>query len=288
MASGEGGSAGDYIGHHLQNHTTELVEGGGFWTINTDSVVYTILLAVIYLWFFRRVAKKATAGVPNKTQNFIELIVGFIDQQVKDIFHGNSKVVAPLALSIFIWVFLMNFMDLLPVDLLPWLGTFVGIEYMKVVPSTDLNITFGLSFGVMLIVFYYSFTVKKPAGLGYLKEFATHPFESPNFLVQTILAIPNIFLNIVETIAKPVSLGLRLFGNMYAGELIFILIGVLTLNYGWSDALSFQGASMGVVQFLLALAWALFHILIITLQAYIFMMLSVVYLNMSHETHDSH
>ena len=287
MASGEGG-AGGYIEHHLVNHTTQLVENDSFWTINTDSVFYTLLLAVLYIWFFRRVAKKASSGVPSKTQNFLELIIGFIDAQVKDIFHGNSKIVAPLALSIFIWVFLMNFMDLIPVDLLPWLGTLVGIEYMRVVPSTDLNITFGLSFGVMLLVFYYSFTVKKPFALGYFKEFATHPFESPNLLVQTILAIPNIFLNIVETVAKPVSLGLRLFGNMYAGELIFILIAVLTLNYGMADAFSVGGGVMSIAQFILALVWALFHILIITLQAYIFMMLSVVYLNMAHEQHDSH
>ncbi|WP_223788312.1 F0F1 ATP synthase subunit A [Marinicella meishanensis] len=287
MASGEGG-AGGYIEHHLVNHTTQLVEDNSFWTMNTDSVFYTILLAILYIWFFRRVAKKASAGVPSRTQNFLELIIGFIDAQVKDIFHGNSKVVAPLALSIFIWVFLMNFMDLIPVDLLPWLGTLVGIDYMRVVPSTDLNITFGLSFGVMLLVFYYSFTVKKPFALGYFKEFATHPFESPNLLVQMILAIPNIFLNIVETVAKPVSLGLRLFGNMYAGELIFILIAVLTLNYGAADLFSVGGGIMTVSQFLLALVWALFHILIITLQAYIFMMLSIVYLNMAHEQHDSH
>jgi len=287
MASGEGG-AGGYIEHHLVNHTTELVENSSFWTINTDSVFYTLLLAVLYIWFFRRVAKKASSGVPSKTQNLLEMVIGFIDAQVKDIFHGNSKIVAPLALSIFIWVFMMNFMDLIPVDLLPWLGTLVGIEYMRVVPSTDLNITFGLSFGVMLLVFYYSFTVKKPFALGYFKEFATHPFESPNLLVQSILAVPNIFLNIVETVAKPVSLGLRLFGNMYAGELIFILIAVLTLNYGMADAFSVGGGVMSIAQFLLALVWALFHILIITLQAYIFMMLSVVYLNMAHEQHDSH
>ena len=168
MASGEGG-AGGYIEHHLVNHTTKLVEDNSFWTMNTDSVFYTILLAILYIWFFRRVAKKASAGVPSKTQNLLEMVIGFIDAQVKDIFHGNSKLVAPLALSIFIWVFLMNFMDLIPVDLLPWLGTLVGIDYMRVVPSTDLNITFGLSFGVMLLVFYYSFTVKKPFALGYFK-----------------------------------------------------------------------------------------------------------------------
>ncbi len=286
MSSSEGGIGG-YIKHHLQNNTAQIMDEGGFWTVNVDSVFYTLLTAFLFIWFFRRVAKKATSGVPGKTQSLIEMVIKFVDDQVRDIFHGNSKVVAPLALSIFVWVFLMNFMDLIPVDLLPWLGHFAGIEYMKVVPSTDLNITFGLSFGVMLLVFFYNFTVKKPTG--YARELLTHPFESKNFLVQSILAIPNLFLNIVETIAKPVSLGLRLFGNMYAGELIFILIAVLTLGFHVSDPFtSVGGGVLTISQFILALIWALFHILIITLQAFIFMMLSIVYLNMSHEVHESH
>ncbi|MCX7546139.1 F0F1 ATP synthase subunit A [Marinicella gelatinilytica] len=289
MASGENsGSAGDYISHHLVNNTQELVEGSSFWTINADSVFYTILLAVIYLLFFRSVAKKATAGVPSKTQNFVEMILGFINTQVNDVFTGSSKLVAPMALSIFIWVWLMNFMDLLPIDLVPWLGTLVGIEYMKIVPSTDLNIVFGMSFGVMLLVFYYSFTVKKPTVLGYLKEFVTHPFAANGWLGKILLAGPNLFLNLVETLAKPVSLSLRLFGNMYAGELIFILIAVLTVNYTFSDFFTAGGIMVSVMQFILAFVWAVFHILIITLQAYIFMMLSVVYMNMAHETHEDH
>lgn len=289
MASGEnGGSAGDYISHHLVNNTKELVEGSSFWTINADSVFYTILLAVIYLLFFRSVAKKATAGVPSKTQNFVEMILGFVDKQVNDVFTGSSKLVAPMALSIFIWVWLMNFMDLLPIDLLPWLGSLMGIEYMKIVPSTDLNIVFGMSFGVMLLVFYYSFTVKKPVVLGYLKEFLTHPFSAKGWLGKILLAGPNLFLNLVETLAKPVSLSLRLFGNMYAGELIFILIAVLTVNYTFADFFTAGGIMVSVMQFILAFVWAVFHILIITLQAYIFMMLSVVYMNMAHETHEDH
>ena len=289
MASGEnGGSAGDYISHHLVNNTQELVEGSSFWTINADSVFYTILLAVIYLLFFRSVAKKATSGVPSRTQNLVEMILGFVDKQVTDVFTGSSKLVAPMALSIFIWVWLMNFMDLLPIDLLPWLGTLVGIEYMKIVPSTDLNIVFGMSFGVMLLVFYYSFTVKKPVVLGYLKEFLTHPFAAEGWLGKILLAGPNLFLNLVETLAKPVSLSLRLFGNMYAGELIFILIAVLTLNYTFADFFTAGGILVSVMQFILAFVWAVFHILIITLQAYIFMMLSVVYMNMAHETHEDH
>jgi len=288
MASGEGGGTGEYISHHLVNGTYELVEGNSFWTINADSVFYTILLAVVYLLFFRSVAKKATAGVPSKTQNLIEMVLGFIDKQVTDVFTGSSKLVAPMALSIFIWVWLMNFMDLLPIDLVPWLGTLVGIEYMKIVPSTDLNIVFGMSFGVMLLVFYYSFTVKKPTVLGYLREFVTHPFAANGWFGKILLALPNLFLNIVETLAKPVSLSLRLFGNMYAGELIFILIAVLTLNYTVTDLFTAGGILVSVMQFILAFVWAVFHILIITLQAYIFMMLSVVYMNMAHETHEDH
>lgn len=288
MADGAG-NIGDYIKHHLQNNTQVLDGSHSFWTINADSVFYTIVTAIIFLLFFGYVAKNAKAGVPTKTQNLIEIIIKFIDEQVKDIFHYKSKVVAPLALSIFVWVFLMNFMDLIPVDLLPAAGKyFFGIEYMKVVPSTDLNITFGMSFGVMVLVFYYSILKKKPTGLGYLKEFATHPFESPNLLVQSLMAIPNIFLNIVETVAKPVSLGLRLFGNMYAGELIFILVAGLTLNYAFADMLSVSGGLTVFAQFFITLAWALFHILIITLQAYIFMMLSVVYLGMAHDDHGAH
>lgn len=289
MASGEsGGSAGDYISHHLINGTHELVEGSSFWTINADSVFYTIFLAVVYLLFFRSVAKKATSGVPSKTQNLIEMVLGFINTQVNDVFTGSSKLVAPMALSIFIWVWLMNFMDLMPIDLVPWLGTLVGIEHMKIVPSTDLNIVFGMSFGVMLLAFYYSFTVKKPMVLGYFQEFLTHPFAAKGWFGKIVLAGPNLFLNIVETLAKPVSLSLRLFGNMYAGELIFILIAVLTLNYTVADLFTASGILISVMQFILAFVWAVFHILIITLQAYIFMMLSVVYMNMAHETHEDH
>lgn len=282
------GDIGGYIKHHLQNNTEQLVENSTFWTINADSVFFTILTAIIFLGVFGYVAKTVKSGVPSKFQNLIEMLISFINDQVNDIFHYKSKVVAPLALSIFVWVFLMNFMDLIPVDLLPKLGQLIGIEKMKVVPSTDINITFGMSFGVMILVFYYSFTVKKPFVLGFFKEFATHPFESPNLLVQSILAIPNIFLNIVEVIAKPVSLGLRLFGNMYAGELIFILVAGLTINYSLTDLLSVGGGLTVFAQFVITLLWALFHILIITLQAYIFMMLSVVYLGMAHDDHGSH
>lgn len=275
-------SIGGYIEHHLKNNTYELVEGSAFWTVNLDSVFYTILTAVVFLVFFGSIARNVKSGVPSKTQNFVEMIINFVNEQVKDIFHYESKVVAPLALSIFVWVFLMNFMDLVPVDMLPAAGHAIGIEYMRVVPSTDLNITFGLAIGVILLVLYYNFTKKGP--VGYAKEYFGHPFEASNPVVKLILVLPNMLLNTVETVAKPISLGLRLFGNLYAGELIFMLIAVFTLGYGLEQLLSFGGIIMVIGQFLLGLLWALFHILIITLQAFIFMMLSVVYLSQSHDT----
>lgn len=278
---------GGYIEHHLTNNRLELVPGNEFWTVHLDSVIYSLVLGVLFLWFFRRVAKKATSGVPGRMQNFIELIVGFINNQVKDAFKGNSKMVAPLALTIFMWVFLMNFMDLIPVDLLPALGQQVGINYMKIVPSTDLNITFGLAIGVMILVFYYSIVIKSP--LGYLKELFTHPFEAGSVGAKIALAPFNFLLNIVETLAKPISLALRLFGNLYSGELIFLLIAVFTLDMAITELFtSVSGPLLGVGQFILTFIWAAFHILIITLQAYIFMMLSLVYLNMAHEVHDAH
>jgi F-type H+-transporting ATPase subunit a len=282
MSEASGGGIGGYIKHHLHNNTVELVEGSTFWTVNVDSVVYTLITALVFLGFFGYIAKNVKAGVPSKSQNFVEMIVKFVNDQVNDLFHYKSKVVAPLALSIFVWVFLMNFMDLVPVDLLPAGGQLVGIEYMRVVPSTDLNITFGMSFAVILLVMYYNFTKKGP--VGYAKEYFGHPFEGGNAIAKLVLALPNMLLNTVETIAKPVSLGLRLFGNLYAGELIFLLIAVFTLGYGLEQLLSVGGIVMIVAQFLLGLMWALFHILIITLQAFIFMMLSVVYLAQSHDT----
>ncbi len=279
MASG---GIGGYIKHHLENNKLELVEGSTFWTVHVDSVIYTLITAVVFLGFFGYIAKNAKSGVPSKSQNFVEMIIKFVNEQVNDLFHYKSKVVAPLALSIFVWVFLMNFMDLVPVDLLPAAGMAVGIDYMRVVPSTDLNITFGMSFAVILLVMYYNFTKKGP--VGYAKEYFGHPFEAKGPVGKILVLLPNTLLNTVETIAKPVSLGLRLFGNLYAGELIFMLIAVFTLGYGLEQLLSFGGIIMIIAQFLLGLMWALFHILIITLQAFIFMMLSVVYLAQSHDT----
>jgi len=272
-------NATEYIIHHLTN----LHTGEGFWNFHLDSIFYAVMLAVVFGGSFYLAARKATPGVPSGWQNFVELMVDFVDAQVKDSFHGSSKLIAPLALTIFCWVFLMNFMDLVPVDLLPALGVAVGVEYMKVVPTTDLNITFGMSISVFLLMIFYSIKIKGAGG--FAKELLFHPFGK--------WMMPfNLILKLVEELAKPVSLALRLFGNLYAGELIFILIALFTLSVGAQTVGETLGnlASLGtltalVTQVILGLAWAIFHILIITLQAFIFMMLTIVYLSMAHEEH---
>jgi F-type H+-transporting ATPase subunit a len=257
MAS-ETHSSSEYITHHL----TPLSVGEGFWTFHLDTLFVSIVLGAVFLWIFTKIAKTATTGVPGQLQNFVEIMVDFVDTQVRDSFHGKSDVIAPLALTIFIWVFLWNLMDLLPVDLLPAIAGMLGIPYWKTVPSTDVNATFALSLSVMFLVFFYSFKVKGVGG--YTKEILTHPFG--------IWLFPfNVLLWIVETAAKPISLALRLFGNLYAGELIFILIALLPWWLQWT----------------LGLPWAIFHILVITLQAFIFMVLTIVYLSMAHE-HEEH
>ena len=269
----------DYIVHHLTN----LQAGEGFWTVHVDSVFYAVVLGVLFCGSFYMAARKATAGVPGPWQNFVELIVEFVDEQVRDSFHGSSKLIAPLALTIFCWIFLMNFMDLVPVDLLPFLGEQVGVNYMKVVPTTDLNITFGMSITVFVLMLFY--TIKIKGIKGFAEEMFLHPFGK--------WMMPfNFLLKVVEEVAKPISLALRLFGNLYAGELIFILLALFTLGLGAETAaetlanFSNAGAiAQFFTQLILGLGWAIFHILIITLQAFIFMMLTIVYLSMAHEAH---
>ncbi|MDX9768181.1 MAG: F0F1 ATP synthase subunit A [Ectothiorhodospiraceae bacterium] len=252
---------------YIQHHLTNLTVGEGFWTLNLDTLGFSIGLGLIFFFLFRSVAKRVTDGVPDGLQNFVEIMIGFVDAQVKDTFHGRSELIAPLALTIFCWVFLWNLMDLVPVDLLPFIFNLFGVHYLRVVPSTDLNATFALAFSVLILLIFYSFKIKGP--VGYAKEFLTHPF-GPWFFPA------NLLLNIVELIAKPLSLSLRLFGNLYAGEMIFILIAVM-YSGGW-----FLGLFGGVLH----LGWAIFHLLVITLQAFIFMVLTIVYLSMAHE--DSH
>jgi F-type H+-transporting ATPase subunit a len=225
-------------------------------------MVFSVVLGALFILLFRKVAVNATSGVPGKLQCFVEMLVEFVNGNVKDIFHGRNKVIAPLGLTVFVWIFLMNFMDLIPVDFIPHAAQLMGIPYLRVVPSADVNITMSMALGVFFLILYYSIKVKGIGG--FVKELTLQPFNHP-------AAIPvNLILETVTLISKPVSLGLRLFGNMYAGELIFILIAGL-LPW-WS-------------QWILSVPWAIFHILIITLQAFIFMVLTIVYLSMAQEDH---
>ena len=269
-------SSNDYISHHLVfNSQTVSGEENGFWTLHLDSLFYSVFMALLFCTSFYFAARKATIRPPSGWLGFVELLVVLVDEQVKDTYHGTSKLIAPLALTIFCWVFLMNFMDLIPVDLLPWAGSLAGIEYMRVVPSADLNITFGLSLTVFLLIIYFSIKIK---GLrGFAKELAFQPFG------KWMLPF-NLLLKLIEEIAKPLSLGLRLFGNLYAGELIFLIIALFTIRAA-TDQFAIADSGYVIMQFLLGLVWALFHLVIILLQAFIFMMLTVVYLSMAHEEH---
>jgi len=275
--SAAGQTATEYITHHLTNLTVcrdhgEWVVGhcqGNFWALNLDSMFFSLLLGAVFILIFGGVARKATKGRPGKLQAAIELVVGFIDTAVKDAFHGENKVIAPLSLTIFVWVFLMNLMDLIPVDWLPEVGLLIGVPYLKVVPTTDINITFAMSISVFLLSIYYSLKIKGIGG--FVKEFTLHPIAPPTrgvgLIAAPVIIAFNFILESVAFIARPVSLSLRLFGNMYAGELIFILIALI-----------------GFYQLPLHFIWAVFHILIITLQAFIFMMLTIVYLSQAHDT----
>jgi F-type H+-transporting ATPase subunit a len=255
MASGAAQTSSEYITHHLTN----LHAGHGFWTFHLDTLIISGAIGLFIFGLMAWAASKASSGVPGKLQNFVEMVVTLVDSQVKDTFHGDRSFITPLAITIFVWVFLMNAMDLIPVDWLPLAGGAVGIHHLKVVPTTDPNLTFAMSLTVFALIYFFNLKVKGVGG--FLHEVFTAPFGP-------WLAPVNLLFRIVEDIAKPISLALRLFGNMYAGEMVFILISLL-----------------GFWQLPLALPWALFHILIITLQAFVFMMLTVVYLSMAHEGH---
>jgi F-type H+-transporting ATPase subunit a len=278
-------SAGEYILHHLTFLSNKTPHGIlDFSVINLDSVFFAVLLALVFGGSFYAAARKATAtGLPGKFQLFVEVVVDFVNTQVQDTFHGTSKLIAPLALTIFCWVFLFNAMDLLPVDLLPAVAHGAGISHLKVVPSTDLNVTFAMSLTVFILIFFYSIKMK---GLGgFISELTLQPFTSRNVFVQALLVPINFLLESVTLFARPVSLALRLFGNLYAGEMIFLLLALLTLSSGFAG-LSTVGGWLGLIaQGVLGLAWAIFHILIITLQAFIFMVLTIVYLSMANEHH---
>jgi F-type H+-transporting ATPase subunit a len=277
--AGSYANSGEYIKHHLTNltygqkadgswgiaHGADEIAEMGFWSINIDSMAFSIGLGVLFLWLFHRAAKKASTDAPTGWQNFVEMMIQFIDDSVRGSYSGKSALVAPLGLTIFVWIFLLNLMDLIAVDLVPWLAGLMGLPYLKIVPTTDPNITFGLSLAVFVLVIYYSIKMKGPGG--FFAELAFHPF--PKYMLPV-----NLILEGVTLIAKPVSLALRLFGNMYAGEMIFILIALM---YG-------GGIALGIFGGFLQLGWAIFHILVITLQAFIFMTLTIVYLDMASQT----
>jgi len=274
MMMAEGGSGGmtGYIEHHLQHLTIKLGEHA-FWTIHLDSVIVKFLAIAVFLGLFLRVARRASSGVPGKLQCAIEMVVEMVDGLVKETFHGKSKLIAPLALTIFVLVFLMNFMDMIPVDLLPASAAAAGIPYLRVVPTADMNTTLGMALCVFLLIQYMG--IKHKGVGGFFSEFVTAPFGPKG-------APANLLLRLIEEAVRPLSLSLRLFGNMYAGELIFILIAVMTLGATLSS-LSFY--ALAPVQFIAGFAWTVFHILVITLQAFIFMMLTIVYLSMAAEHH---
>ena len=280
MAGEEKHSASEYIQHHLQNltwgrhpdgswgfaHGAEEAQAMGFWAIHVDSMLWSVLLGIVFISLFGSAARRATSGVPGRFQNAIESIVEWVDSSVRDSFHAKNRMIAPLALTLFVWIFFMNLMDLVPVDWIPQLAKLSGVEYQRVVPTADVNIPMGMAIAVFVMILYYSIKIKGVTG--FVGELTLHPFEAKNPILKVLFIPINLILEGVALLAKPISLGLRLFGNLYAGELIFILIALL-----------------GYWQLPLHFGWAVFHLLVIILQAYIFMMLTVVYLSMAHETH---
>ncbi len=265
-----------YIQHHLQNavfgahpekgwimaQSYEDVDAMGFMSIHVDTMIFSILMGLLFAFVFGRAAKRASADAPSGLQNLVEMCVEFVQGMVRDTFHGRSAMIAPLALTIFVWIFLMNSLKWLPVDWIPGLVMMTtGTEFFKIVPTTDVNATIGMALGVFLLIIFYSIKIKGAAG--FAKELSFTPF--PHWAL-----IPfNLFLEILGLLTKPISLALRLFGNMYAGEVVFILIALLPFFLQWT----------------LYLPWAIFHLLVIPLQAFIFMVLTIVYLSQAHEDH---
>jgi len=271
MAAAGPANSTEYITHHL----THLTVGKGFWSWHVDTIFMSVLLGIVTLALLYSASRKATAGVPGKWQAFVEMVVEFVDTTVKEVFHLDRSFLAPLALTIFVWVFLMNAMDLLPLDLPGKIAGLFGLPHWRAVPTADVNTTFAMSLTALVVILYYSFKAKGAGG--YVHELFTAPFGA-----NPLLWIPNFLLNIVELLSKPVSLAMRLFGNMYAGELVFMLIALLGAGlFRWT-----VGSTVGFFgQIAMGAAWAIFHILIITLQAFIFMVLTVVYSAMATEHH---
>jgi F-type H+-transporting ATPase subunit a len=280
-ATGQAPTATEYIVHHLTHLSTAkqkvIID---FSVVNIDTVVFSVLMLGITLWILRSAARRATSGVPGKFQAFVEMLVELVEEQSKSIVHGNRTFIAPLALTVFVWIILMNGIDLIPVDLLPWIANLFGVHYLRPLPTADLNGTLGMSFGVLLLMLYYGVKIKGFGG--FVHELFTAPFgTSKNPLYAIPLGVANLGINIIEYLAKFVSLGMRLFGNMYAGELLFFLIALL----GGFAALNATGVLLTIAHVLAGTAWLLFHILIVLLQAFIFMMLTLVYIGQAHEGH---
>ena len=277
-AEGQELSAGEYIVHHLHHlQTREQHSVVDFSVVNLDSVFFSVTIGIIGCWLLWLAARKVTSGVPGRFQAAVEILVEMVDAQAKGIVHSEKsrKLVAPLALTVFVWIFLMNAMDLLPVDLLPFVGEHVfGLSHLRVVPTADLSVTMGLSLSVLLICLYYNVKIK---GLsGWAHELISAPFGDKWFLYPV-----NFLMQMIEFVAKTVSHGMRLFGNMYAGELIFMLIALM----GGAFAFTGTGIALALGHIIAGTVWAIFHILIITLQAFVFMMLTLVYVGQAHDSH---
>ena len=263
MNQAQGITPGQYIQHHLEHLTFNLKtmsfgENGGFWTLNVDTLIISILLGIVIFGSLRFVATRMQE-IPGKFQNMVEMVLDFVNNAVHETFHHKTTFIPALALTIFLWVFFMNAMDLLPVDLIPRLLGMVGVEHFKTVPTADPNATFAMSFSVFFLIVFYNLKAKKHR---LFKEMLTFPFGPYLFPI-------NFVFRLVEECVKPLSLALRLFGNMFAGELIFILIALMPWWIQWPP---------GAI-------WAVFHILVITLQAFLFMMLTIIYLSMAHDAH---
>jgi F-type H+-transporting ATPase subunit a len=269
-----------YIGHHLKFLQKPIAEGGGFWSVNVDTLITSTLLGLLVFGFIAWVVRGATAGVPGKRQAFVELTVEFVNEQVKSIFDKSYTFVAPLALTVFLWVLAMNAMDFLPVDWVAGGLHMIGIDEFRLVPTADINTTFALALSVWFLMI--GFAIKAKGLGGFIHELYAAPFGEPKFtknplswILAPLLALANFAMQMIEYVSKPLSHSLRLFGNMYAGEIIFLLLWL------WA-ATGLVGTFFAV---LLGWGWAIFHILIVALQAFIFMMLTIVYISLAHEHH---
>ena len=268
-----------YIKHHLTHYTVDTGRGA-FWSVHIDSIFFTLIISAFFIFILSLAARRATSGVPGKLQTAVELLVEFVDGMVKDTFHGRNKFIAPLAITIFGIVFLENFMDILPVDALPAAAKLFGVEHLRTVATADLNTTVGMALGVFLLIQWVGITHK---GFGvFAGEWFTAPFHAHGTGLKIVLAPVNFVFRVIEELVRPLSLSMRLFGNMYAGELIFLLIACFTLGAALNQLSTY---ALGLAQFGAGVIWTAFHYLIITLQAFIFMVLTIVYVGIAAEKH---